>query len=419
MTETGLLGGTRAINLGFNESTLALLASAVLLVGAVLWGARGPLTEKTDFSLTYVGARIVYQGQGARLYDLGKQKEVRDSLFQHPNPLVFEHPPFEALFLSPLAGLPYRTAYLVWGLANVLVWLSLPVLLRPYTPAPRDALTYLALWLLFAPLGVALFQGQSSLFLLLLFAVEFVQLKRGRELPAGIWLGLGLFKFQFVLPFALIFLLRAKWKFLAGFTISAAVLGVLSWIAVGWVGLFQYVHLLLAVGANPQNLSYGAAVDMPTLHGFAHAVLGRIASPAVISGVVAISSLVLIVFMAWRWRQQDAKPEGCSFDLMFAAALTVSLMTGVHMFTHDFSPLMLALLLVCAHLSGKTRRGLRTILGAALAIFWFPPVYFALVTWHCLYLMFPLLLAFTLAAIALSRVPTEGLVLQERHVPAQ
>src|SRR5438445_4077386 len=118
-----------AIEIGINEMTLGLLGAAVLLYGAVLWCARGPNAEKTDFSLTYVGARIVHQGLGSRLYDLDLQKHVRDSLFQHPNPLFFEHPPFEGLLLSPLAALPFRTAYMLWGFFNATVWLLLIMLI--------------------------------------------------------------------------------------------------------------------------------------------------------------------------------------------------------------------------------------------------------------------------------------------------
>src|SRR5437660_6613494 len=163
-----------AMNIGFNDSTLGLLGSTILLIGAVLWCARGPNAEKTDFSLTYVGAKIVHQGLGSRLYDLDLQKQVRDSLFRHPNPLFFEHPPFEGLLLSPLAALPFRTAYMLWGLINATVWLMLIVSMRPHLPSPREDLGYVALWLLFAPLGVALYQGQSSMILLALYATTFV-----------------------------------------------------------------------------------------------------------------------------------------------------------------------------------------------------------------------------------------------------
>ena len=176
----------------------------------VFWADRPPTMEKTDFSVTYIGSRMVYLGQGSRLYDLAEQRKLKQSLLKDAEPLIYEHPPFEALLLAPLGALPYKTAYLLWGLINVAVWLSLARVLRPYAPAPRDELAYLALWLLFAPLGVALFQGQSSIFLLLVYALTFIALKRGDDLRAGAILGLGLFKFQFILPFALIFLLRRQ-----------------------------------------------------------------------------------------------------------------------------------------------------------------------------------------------------------------
>src|SRR5437667_735550 len=153
------------VEFGLNETTLVFLAVAVLVFSAVFWTAIGRNVEKVDSSVTYLGARMVHQGQGAKLYYLAEQVKLRSTLYQHPNPLIYEHPPFEALLLSPLAKLPYRTAYLVWGLLNALLWLVLPYLLRPYAPIPRDTLGYFALWFLFAPLGVALYQGQPSLLL--------------------------------------------------------------------------------------------------------------------------------------------------------------------------------------------------------------------------------------------------------------
>jgi hypothetical protein len=387
-----------------NEAGLAFIASAILVFFAVLWTANGPRLEKIDFSVTYLGARMVQDGHGAKLYDLSEQANLRSVLFRHPNPLIYEHPPFEALLLAPLGALPYRTAYLIWGSINALIWLLLPYLLRPYAPVPKDLLAYLALWFIFAPLGVALFQGQSSLALLLIYALTFIALKSDCHLSAGVCLGLGLFKFQFVIPFALIFLVRKSWRFLAGFSASAAAMGLLSLAAVGWRGIMSYVHLLLNIGSNPENISYGSAVDMPTLHGFVYAILEHAVSVRTVSMIVATLSVVLIVFTAMRWKREERTASAGSFELMFAAALTVSLMTGLHMFTHDFSPLMLPLLLAAAHFPGRAHPGLRFALGGAMALFWFPPLYFVLVACHRLYLMFALLAVFWWAALTNSPV---------------
>src|SRR5437868_339607 len=85
------------IKIGLNESTALLFGFVMLLIGAVLWSVRAPNTENADFSITYVGAKIVHDGHGAALYDLREQAKVKNSLYARPQPLIYEHPPFEAL----------------------------------------------------------------------------------------------------------------------------------------------------------------------------------------------------------------------------------------------------------------------------------------------------------------------------------
>ncbi len=276
----------------FSDGTLGLVALAILLASAVVWSSHSVNAERTDFALTYVGAHIVHEGSGRQLYDLGLQVRLRESMFQHASPLYFEHPPFEALALSRLAGFSFRTAYLVWGLVNVAVLLVLIVWLQPYFSWPAEDLGYISLWLLFAPLGVSLYQGQSSIFVLAAYAFAFVQLKKENPLSAGIALGLALVKFQFAVPFAVIFLLRRQWRFLGGFAASAAVLGLFSIVAVGWGGVLDYIRLLLRIGNNPQNLSYGSAVDMPTLHGLVYAAAGHHLNVVGLNTVVSLLTLL-------------------------------------------------------------------------------------------------------------------------------
>ena len=157
------------------------MAAALMLLGALYWSAKAPMVQKRDFSVTYLGCLMVHLGMGPKVYDLSEQRKLKASILPNSEPLIFEHPPFEALLLSPLAKLPYRTAYLLWGVINIAIWLILPILLRPYAPVPQDSLAYLGLWLLFAPLGVTLFQGQSSLIVLLLYTFTFIFLKQGRD----------------------------------------------------------------------------------------------------------------------------------------------------------------------------------------------------------------------------------------------
>src|SRR5260370_29930727 len=267
---------------------------------------------------------MVYLGLGPKLYDLAEQQKLKGVLLPDAEPLVYEHPPFEALLLAPLGALLYRTAYLIWGLINAAIWLTLTYLLRPYDSAPGDDLRYLALWLLFAPLGVALFEGQSSLLLLLLYSIAFIQLRSGCDFRAGAILGLALFKFQFVIPLALIFLLQRKWRFMKGFLATATALGVLSLVAVGWHGTISYIHLLVGIATHPDNSSYGAAIGTATIQGFVQALLGGVVGHAAVSFVVAGGSLFLIFWAGGPWRKAGLAADRRTFDprcfgSMFAA----------------------------------------------------------------------------------------------------
>jgi Glycosyltransferase family 87 len=387
------------------EVAIAWFGIAIVLFGAVLWTNHSPANEMTDFSVTYIGARIVHEGRGSKLYDLAEQEKTKASVFTHAQPLIFEHPPFEALLLAPLGGLHYETAYFIWGVLNVLVWLYLPFLLRPYAPCPHSELSYLVLWLLFPPLGIALYQGQSSLLLLLVFALAFVGLKQGREFKAGVWLGLGLFKFQFAIPLALIFLVRRKWNVVSGFLASAAALVLLSFIGVGWQGLVGYVRLLLNVAGHPHNFSYGAAKDMATLQAFCNVVLGGLLSPAAIHFTVAACSAALIVYAARASLRTEV--AHASFDLFFATSILVALITGIHMFAHDLSPLALALFIILPHVASR-RSG--AVACACIVLLWIPPIYFFAVARHMLYVFFPLLslLAFGISQLREATDPLRG-----------
>src|SRR5262249_27265610 len=332
----------------------------------------------------------------SRLYDVPLQRHLRDSLFEHPSPLFFEHPPFEALIFSPIAALPFRKAYTIWALFNAALWLLLIFFLRRHLQWPKEDLAYICLWLLFAPLGVALYQGQASLVLLGLYAITFVCLKRSQEIAGGLALGFGLFKFQFVLPFVLIFMLRRKWKFLGGFAISALMVGLLSLFTVGSLGLMNYARFLLAIGSNPQNESYGSAVDMPTLYGLTYAILGHTISHTGFNVLVTLLSVLLLVVVAWRWNwvRED------SFNLMFSAAIAASLAASAHMFTHDFSPLVLPMFLVGAQLSGpQFHFSERVAMRVALILLWSFPIYFVFVAWHRMYVISLLLLTFVYSAL--------------------
>jgi hypothetical protein len=400
------------------ESVIAFIAATVLLIGALLWAGRTPGITQTDFSVTYVGARMIHLGLASHLYDLAEQRKIKESLGIGGKTLIYEHPPFEALLLSPLGGLSYRAAYLLWGVLNIFIWLTLPLLLRAHLTRPAENLSYTLLWLVFAPLWITLYVGQSSLLILLLYSFAFLLLKRGQDFACGFVIGIALFKFQFAVPLACIFLLRGKWKIMQGFAAMASFLLALSLVTVGWSGISSYVHLLTAVSAHPDNLSYGAAVDMATIQGFVHGAFGRMLNKFVSMICVIGISGFLILWTARSWDRRKQLPDNSSDDLMFAAAVVISLITGFHMFTHDLSPMLLSLFLVAGHLSNSSKAATRIPLMTCLSIFWLAPVYFFLLSWHCMFLLAPVLAVFAAGTINLAaNLRPEPLVLEPSEVP--
>jgi len=394
------------------ESLLALCGGAVFLVSVVLLVDRPPINERTDFSVTYIGSRMVHLGMGSKLYDLDEQQKIKKPLLPDAEPLIFEHPPFEALLLSALGGLSYHAAYLIWGLFNVAIWLLLPYLLRPYLTAPKDDLAYLLLWLLFLPLGAALFEGQSSLVVLMLYSITFIQLRGGRDFWAGVVFGLALFKFQFAIPFMLILLLQRKWRFMKGFAVTATTLGALSVVAVGWGGIMSYIHLLAGIAAHPENASYGSAIGMATVGGFVNPLLGKALRHIAASWIVASVSIFLLVWTAWRWSKAGFASDQRTFDLMFAAAVVASLATSLHMFTYDLSPILLAMLLTARYFPGRRHLILQIVLGTALLMLWMPPLFFLLLALHWFYLFFPVLMLLLFGIFKLAGIPSESLSIE-------
>jgi hypothetical protein len=361
---------------------------------------------------------MVYLRMGAAVYDLAEQDKLKKLLLPYAEPLIFEHPPFEALLLAPLGALPYNTAYFIWGMINAAIWLFLSYLLRPYLRAPRDDVAYFLLWLLFVPLWAALFEGQSSLVMFLLFSLAFIRLREGRERLAGFVFGLALLKFQFAIPFALILLLQRKWRFMQGFLGTASVLGVLSLVAVGWRGIAGYIHLISAAATHPESSSYGNFVGMSTVGGFVNPLLRGILGRAASSFLIAALSIALLLLAAWRWRRAGFASDVKNFDLMFAAAVVVSLTTSLHMFTPDLSPLLLSMLIVASYFPGSGSPLLRVVLGAALVMFWMPPLFYLLLARRWFYLWFPVLMLFLFGIWKIAELVPNGIPHSDVKSPA-
>jgi hypothetical protein len=177
----------------------------------------------------------------------------------------------------------------------------------------------------------------------------------------------------------------------------------LSLLAVGPVGVISYVRMLAAAAGKSGAPAYATLPwDMPSLTGFLMTFLVPRISPRSIEAAAAILGGILLLATAWIWRRHEKRTAGSSSALMFAAALTVSLVTAPYLNLHDLSLMLLAMFLVLGSSQWASRSPWTMVLTACIWILYFPPVYVLLLWYREMSLLFPVLLCFALAALFLA-----------------
>jgi Glycosyltransferase family 87 len=348
---------------------VALLAGLFSLIDA----SAHDRTHTLDFATFYTGGQIVRQGLSRQLYHLPTQAAIQhrfdDTL------LPYMHPPFEALLFVPFTIFSYPHALLIWDALNLLVWGL--VVSRLEATGYRLGRPEKAVWWCISAvfLFAILILGQDSLLLVPVFLFAFLDLKRGRELAAGLWLGAGLFRFELVLPFVFIFLLRRRWKVLGGFfTVSVLALGV-SVAMLGWRGLIDYARLLVqagqAVGSQADSVH---VATMPSLRGLLVAIFGRIVPENLLFPLVMAASLGLLIWAAWQFRDAS-HPRSAAFDLEFSMAAVAALLVSYHVFVHELTPLVVIAYLLLGYEAARPRKGVLGNRGATALLSLFVAIF--------------------------------------------
>jgi hypothetical protein len=362
-----------------------------------------------DFASFYATSSLVKAGLGSKIYDFDTQARIQAELFPHVGirqaPLLYTHPPFQAVLFLPLAYLSYSAAFFLWTLLNLLLLLLVPCTMGS-TLAELKALFRplpILIFLAFFPVFLALLQGQDSILLLLLFTLALLALRRGRELLCGGLLGLGLFKFQIVLPFLFPFLLRRRWKLLLGTSTAFILLVAASTPFIGLRGLAQYPGFLLGINrgwVSASDLAGGAIRPgtMPNLRGALYVLGAGLIPDAGIKLAVLLLSAGLLV---WSARQWLLSPElsADTLDLTFALNLVVALLVSFHLNLHDLTLLALPIALLANRLAQTPPPwgAFPMALLALLLAFFLTPLYLFLMGHGGLHLLFWLVLLLSLA----------------------
>ncbi len=326
-----------------------LLGLSPLLIGIQILGwltffPAALLQGHADFRQLYAAGYMVRTGHAAELYDPRAQKEFQDMLVGNDErALPFIRPAYQALLFVPFSLFPYRSAYLAFLAVNLALLATAFWILRPNMKNLTRIWRGLpvVVFLVFYPVALALMQGQDSIILLALLAAALLELEQGHERRAGILVGLGLFKMQIVIPIALLFLLWRRWRFFAGFALSACLLSLISLWVVGFAQTTAYARSLFSVGTNlatahqfPLRVSI-----MANLRGLIAGLLGARLPALWIQALTIVSSIFVLLWVA------RAVPGKRKTAEAFVMAITASLIVSYYLFIHDLSVLLIPIVI--------------------------------------------------------------------------
>jgi hypothetical protein len=294
-----------------NAGLIVFLGMVLLVVLAV----HQHLEQQFDFGVFYYAAHMIVDDKGHDLYNLAVQ-HLYQLRYHRPPDTLFRYPPIALIPILPLTILPTAVAFAVWTAACMgFLVVSIKIFERETGLAFGNWPVLLGL--LFVPVLDCLLHGQYSILIVLFYALAYQQLRKGHRFWGGALLGLATLKFQLVLGFVPIFLLKRKWRELAGFSASTAVLVAISLAMTGLQALHSYpnfaLHAELPVNELPHKANWQGLLSLVGQEG---------------SIWVALLSVATVIWAARAWTNVDRG---------FCAATLAAMLVSYHITPQDLS----------------------------------------------------------------------------------
>jgi alpha-1,2-mannosyltransferase len=324
--------------------TLALQASLLIRQeGAFYPGGEVPVGS--DLLVFYSAGRIVADGDGARLYEPARQlAEQVEVLGRDRGVAIFPYPAFVALPYAALARLSLPWAYVIATAAMLAATLAAMWMLRGASPTARDQPALVALAILVSqPFGSALFGGQVVAFTLLCFTGLYCGLRQGRDLAAGIWLGLLFYKPQMSVVLVLLLILQRQWRTLTVAGLVGATLTALGALAAGPTWPRSFLGMVLSDYYRNNAIVADGSRSL-SLPGVTRHLAGLDATWAMVAALVLCLFILVLVARSWRNVQEDGR-----FPLQFAIAMVATLIVSPHALYYEAGLLVLPLILLADH----------------------------------------------------------------------
>jgi hypothetical protein len=313
------------------------------LLGAKLVSGRSPL----DFQEFYAAGYQV-RVDPSQLYNQAQQDTIQRALTSRAGSLTFYHPSYQTLIFVPFSLLSFRSAYLAFIAFNMVLLMAAFFAARPAFSSvipmfqPRPGLIFFA----FVPLLATVVLGQDSIMSLLLCCLMWRQLQSGKDVSAGFFLALALFKFQFIIPIAILIAIRRGWRFSLGFLITSAGVVLLCFAVGGRAGMRAYVHLLLVAGsavgksALEQHRLTLSPRSMPNLAGLLYGCGARVVHSLIaFEALIGACALALFAWCAHAVRRLDQTAA-------FSIAILCGLLVSYHLYEYELTLVLLPIALL-------------------------------------------------------------------------
>jgi hypothetical protein len=296
------------------------VASAIVVIfGVARWidhFTADPNAE--DYRLHAIAARIGLTDGWSHIYDIALQKAASAGLGPIDSMHVFVSPPPSAWMVVPLAWLPISTGFLIWTLLSLAAFVAAAWLVCPGPRLVRVTLVLVSLGLW--PVHYQFWLGQWTAATLALLALSWWLLERDRWGLSGIALALAFsLKPQDCLLVPVALLVSGRWRPVAGFALTGAVLGGLSLASLGPAGIAAWLDDLAVVRADPFN------APMTYSYIFGHDLVATGVEVAL--GAVALG-------LAWFRRER--------LDLVFALGIAGTVASAAYLHEDDIAILVLA-----------------------------------------------------------------------------
>ena len=303
-----------------------------------------------DFGAFYAAGRIYREAGPSQIYDRALHRRIYRELYPTApagEELPYVNAPFFALPLPLLARLPYRAAWLCWiGLSVGLFLFGFDRLWRVLDRMPAEDKPLAALLAAtFMPFMVeCLSGGQTSAFGFAALALAISLDRRGLQALSGMAVSLCLYKPTLLALLLPMLLLTRRFRALAGAAAGAALLALVSLLLVGVDGCRSYLRMLLFFADNSTSAATGLkSWKYIDINSFSRLLFPEL--PGLRWGLVAVVLAIMLPLLARLWWRAASRPE--SQSLVWASAITWTLVLNLYLGIYDATLAALAALLVC------------------------------------------------------------------------